>query len=155
MGYGMCCRHLFYLHRHPQNASEYADPEPSYNLWTLHHSDVLFHILYRIGKLPPERDGLWLVCSNLSPFHYMATMKPQLPELLVLVSWTIRVLYSLLESLMVLWLPFSRVEHSHFFCKINPVIQLAYSSNFLNDFLRYFAAQPLGGGLLAGVWLLL
>lgn len=155
MGYDICCRHVFHLHCHPQNASEYTDPELNYNIWTLHHSDVLFHILYRIGNFPREHDGLWLVCSNLSPFHYMATMEPQLPELMVLVSWNIRVLNSLLEILMVLWLPFCRVGHSHFLCKVNPVIQLAYSSNFLNDILRYFAAQPLGGGLLAGVWLLL
>ena len=151
MSYDICCRHLFHVHRYPQNTSEYIDPEPSYNLWTFHHSDVLFHILYRIGKLPPEHDGLWLVCRNLSPFHYMATMKPQLPELLVLVSWNISVLNSLSESLMVLWLPFCRAGHSHFFYKTNPVVQLAYSNNFLNDFLRYFAAQLLGGGLLAGV----
>ncbi|XP_025845605.1 olfactory receptor 7A17-like [Vulpes vulpes] len=86
------------------------------------------------------------------PLHYTVIINSQLCVLLVLVSWIISVLHSLLESLMVLQLSFCReVEISHFFCEINQVVRLACSSTFLNDMLMYLAAVLLAGGPLAGI----
>ncbi|XP_045660157.1 olfactory receptor-like protein OLF4 [Ursus americanus] len=86
------------------------------------------------------------------PLHYMVIMNPRLCGLLVLVSWIISVLHSLLESLMVSWLSFcTKVEIPHFFCELNQMIQLACSDNFLNNMVMYFAVMLLGGAPLAGV----
>ncbi|XP_045659600.1 olfactory receptor 7A17-like [Ursus americanus] len=86
------------------------------------------------------------------PLHYMVMMKPSYCMLLVLMSWMMSALNSLLQSLMVLWLSFCReVGISHFFCEINQVVQLACSENFLNDMVMHFAAGLLGGASLAGI----
>ncbi|XP_008709381.2 olfactory receptor 7A5-like [Ursus maritimus] len=86
------------------------------------------------------------------PLHYMVIMKPTYCVLLVLVSWTMSALNSLIQSLMVSWLSFCRlVEISHFFCEINQVVQLACSDKFLNDTVMHFAAGLLGGASLAGI----
>ncbi|XP_007957478.1 olfactory receptor 7A17-like, partial [Orycteropus afer afer] len=54
------------------------------------------------------------------PLHYMVIMKPWLCGLLVLMSWIISVLHSLLESLLVLRLSFcTDVEIPQFFCELN------------------------------------
>uniref|UniRef100_M3YXK7 Olfactory receptor 7A17-like n=1 Tax=Mustela putorius furo TaxID=9669 RepID=M3YXK7_MUSPF len=86
------------------------------------------------------------------PLHYTVIMKPTYCVLLVLVSWMMSALNSLLQSLMVLWLSFCReVEVSHFFCEINQVVRIACSSTLLNDMMMYFAAVLLAGGPLAGI----
>ncbi|XP_044111262.1 olfactory receptor 7A17-like [Neovison vison] len=86
------------------------------------------------------------------PLHYTIIMKPTYCVLLVLVSWMMSALNSLLQSLMVLWLSFCReVEVSHFFCEINQVVRIACSSTLLNDMMMYFAAVLLAGGPLAGI----
>ncbi|XP_044110822.1 olfactory receptor-like protein OLF4 [Neovison vison] len=86
------------------------------------------------------------------PLHYMATMSPQLCGLLVLVSWIMSVLHSLLQTLMVLQLSFcTEVEIPHFFCELNQMIQLACSDTFLNNMVMYSAAVLLAGVPLAGV----
>ncbi|XP_026347091.2 olfactory receptor 7A17-like [Ursus arctos] len=86
------------------------------------------------------------------PLHYTVIMKPTYCRLLVLVSWMISALNSLLQDLMVLWLSFCREEQiSHFFCEINQVVQLACSNTLLNDMMMYFAAVLLAGGPLAGI----
>ncbi|XP_034854453.1 olfactory receptor-like protein OLF4 [Mirounga leonina] len=86
------------------------------------------------------------------PLHYMVLMKPRLCGLLVLVSWIISILHSLLESLMVLQVSFCRkVEIPHFFCELNQMIQLACSDTFLNNIVVYFAVVLLGGAPLVGV----
>ncbi|XP_047572432.1 olfactory receptor 7A17-like [Lutra lutra] len=86
------------------------------------------------------------------PLHYTVVMKPTYCVLLVLVSWMMSALNSLLQSLMVLWLSFCReVEVSHFFCEINQVVRIACSSTLLNDMMMYFAAVLLAGGPLAGI----
>ncbi|XP_006877570.1 PREDICTED: olfactory receptor 7A10-like [Chrysochloris asiatica] len=86
------------------------------------------------------------------PLHYMVIMNPRLCGLLVLVSWIISVLHSLLESLMVLRLTFcTDVEIPHFFCELNQVIQHACSNTLINDTVMYFAAVLLGGGPLTGI----
>ncbi|XP_032268000.1 olfactory receptor-like protein OLF4 [Halichoerus grypus] len=86
------------------------------------------------------------------PLHYMVLMKPRLCGLLVLVSWIMSILHSLLESLMVLQVSFCRkVEIPHFFCELNQMIQLACSDTFLNNIVVYFATVLLGGAPLVGV----
>ncbi|XP_070270067.1 olfactory receptor 7A5-like [Myotis yumanensis] len=86
------------------------------------------------------------------PLHYMVIMNPRLCGLLVLVSWIMSVLNSLLESLMVLGLRFcSDLEIPHFFCELNQVLQLACSDTFLNNIVMYFSAGLLAGGPFAGI----
>ncbi|XP_045847021.1 olfactory receptor-like protein OLF4 [Meles meles] len=86
------------------------------------------------------------------PLHYMVTMNPRLCGLLVLVSWIMSVLHSLLQTLMVLRLSFcTEVEIPHFFCELNQMIQLACSDTFLNDMVMYFATVLLVAAPLAGV----
>ncbi|XP_043323559.1 olfactory receptor-like protein OLF4 [Cervus canadensis] len=83
------------------------------------------------------------------PLHYMVIMNPWLCELLVLVSWIISALHSLLETLMVLQLSFCTVlEIPHFFCEVNQMIQLANSDTFLNNVVMYSGAVLLAGSSL-------
>ncbi|XP_027472816.2 olfactory receptor 7A17-like [Zalophus californianus] len=86
------------------------------------------------------------------PLHYTVIMNPRLCGLLVLVSWVISVLNSLLHSLMVLRLSFhTKVEIPHFFCELNQVVGQACSDTFLNDMVMYFVIVLLGGAPLAGI----
>ncbi|XP_045660180.1 olfactory receptor 7A17-like [Ursus americanus] len=86
------------------------------------------------------------------PLHYTVIMNSWLCGLLVLVSWVISVLNSLLQSLMVLHLSFcSEVEIPHFFCEINQVIGHACSDTLLNDMVMTFGIVLLGGAPLAGI----
>ena len=86
------------------------------------------------------------------PLHYMVIMNPHLCGLLVLASWIMGVLNSVLQSSMVLPLPFcTHMEIPHFFCEINQVVHLACSDTFLNDIVMYFAVALLGGGPLTGI----
>ncbi|XP_045643398.1 olfactory receptor 7A10-like, partial [Ursus americanus] len=86
------------------------------------------------------------------PLHYTVIMNPLLCGLLVLVSWIMSVLNSLLQSLMVLQLSFcTEVKIPHFFCELHQMIQLACSDTFLNDTVMYVSAVLLAGGPLAGI----
>ncbi|XP_023380364.1 olfactory receptor-like protein OLF4 [Pteropus vampyrus] len=68
------------------------------------------------------------------PLHYTVIMNPQLCELLILVSWIMSALTSLLQSLMALRLSFcTDLEIPQFFCELNQVIQLACSNTFLSN----------------------
>ena len=50
------------------------------------------------------------------PLHYTVIMKPRVCGLLVLLSWIMSALNSLIQSIMVLWLPFcTDLEIPHFF----------------------------------------
>ncbi|XP_039079603.1 olfactory receptor-like protein OLF4 [Hyaena hyaena] len=86
------------------------------------------------------------------PLHYTVIMNPRLCGLLVLVSWVMCILNSLLQSLMMLRLSFCTHLHiPHFFCELNEMLQLACSDTFLNNLVMYFAAVLLGGGPFAGI----
>ncbi|XP_032739380.1 olfactory receptor-like protein OLF4 [Lontra canadensis] len=86
------------------------------------------------------------------PLHYTVIMNPRLCGLLILGSWIISVLHSLLESLMVLRMSFCTVlEIPHFFCELNQMIQLACSDTFLNNMVMYFAAMFLAGCPFIGI----
>ncbi|XP_036894989.1 olfactory receptor 7A10-like [Sturnira hondurensis] len=86
------------------------------------------------------------------PLKYMVIMNPRLCGLLVMVSWIISVLNSLLQCLMVLRLSFcTALEIPHFFCEFNQMVQLACSDTFVENIVIYFSALLLGGGPLAGI----
>ncbi|ELR52439.1 hypothetical protein M91_11838, partial [Bos mutus] len=86
------------------------------------------------------------------PLHYIVIMNPRLCGLLVLLSWLISTLLSLLETLLVLWLSFcTDLEIPHFFCEIKQIVQLACDDTLLNDTIMYFTAVLFGGGPLAGI----
>ncbi|GAB5567833.1 olfactory receptor-like protein OLF4 [Prionailurus iriomotensis] len=74
------------------------------------------------------------------PLQYTIIMNPRLCGLLLLASWIMTALHSLLQSLMVLRLSFcEELETPHFFCELNQLIHLARSDTFLNDLVMYFA----------------
>ncbi|MBZ3887461.1 Olfactory receptor 7A17 [Sciurus carolinensis] len=86
------------------------------------------------------------------PLHYMVIMNSQRCGLLVLVSWIMSALYSLLQVLMVLQLSFcTDVEIPHFFCELNHLVHLACSDTFVNEVVMYVAAVLLAGCPLAGL----
>ena len=86
------------------------------------------------------------------PLHYTVIMNARLCALLVLLSWMIGALNSLLQTLLALRLSFCTVlEIPHFFCEFKEVIQLACSDTFLNKTMMYFAVGLLGGGPFAGI----
>uniref|UniRef100_A0A8D0W903 G-protein coupled receptors family 1 profile domain-containing protein n=1 Tax=Sus scrofa TaxID=9823 RepID=A0A8D0W903_PIG len=85
------------------------------------------------------------------PLQYRVIMNPQLCGLLVLASWVISVLTSLLQTLMVLKLSYNKVKIPHYFCELNQVVHLACSDTFLNDMVMYFAIVLLVGGPLTGI----
>ncbi|XP_037679939.1 olfactory receptor 7A10-like [Choloepus didactylus] len=94
-------------------------------------------------------DRFMAICH---PLHYMIIMNHQLCGLLLLASWLLSVLMSLLHSLMVLELSFcTKLEIPHFFCDIDQVIHLACSDTFLNDLVMYFATGLLGITPLIGI----
>ncbi|XP_045022679.1 olfactory receptor 7A17-like [Bubalus bubalis] len=86
------------------------------------------------------------------PLHYTIIMNPRLCGLLVLVSWMMSAMYSLLQTLMALQLTFcTEVEIPHIFCELNQMVQLACSNTFLNDMVMYLASVLLAGGPFAGI----
>ncbi|XP_019574823.2 olfactory receptor 7A17 [Rhinolophus sinicus] len=86
------------------------------------------------------------------PLHYTVIMHPRLCGRLVLVSWIMSVLISLLYSLMVLRLSFcADLQIPHFFCELNQMVQLACSDTFLNNVVLYFVAVLVGFGSLTGI----
>ncbi|XP_053767783.1 olfactory receptor 7A10 [Desmodus rotundus] len=86
------------------------------------------------------------------PLHYTVIMNPRLCGLLLLVSFIMSALESLLQCLMVLRLSFcTDLEIPHFFCELNQMTQLACSDNFLNNIVIYLATVLLGGCPLTGI----
>ena len=86
------------------------------------------------------------------PLHYTVIMNPRLCGLLVLVSWMMSALNSLIQILMMLPLSFCRVlEIPNFFCELNQVVRSACSDTFLNDVMVYVAAGLLSGGPFVGI----
>ncbi|XP_030741354.1 olfactory receptor 7A17-like [Echinops telfairi] len=72
------------------------------------------------------------------PLHYTVFMNPKLCGLLLLESYILSILDSLLHDLMILRLSFCiELEIPHFFCELNQVVHLACSDTFLNDLMLY------------------
>ena len=94
-------------------------------------------------------DRFMAICH---PLNYTIIMNPQLCGLLVMVSWMMSVLNSLLLTLLMLWLSFCRIlEIPRFFYKLNQVVWPACSDVYLNDVVMCFAAAILDGVSLTGV----
>ncbi|XP_004715615.2 olfactory receptor 7A5-like, partial [Echinops telfairi] len=86
------------------------------------------------------------------PLHYTVIMNPRFCGLLLLASWVLALLESLLNSLLVLRLSFcTELEISHFFCELDQVVQLACSDTFLNDLVMYLTTGLLGVFPLTGI----
>ncbi|XP_045660129.1 olfactory receptor-like protein OLF4 [Ursus americanus] len=116
-------------------------------------TQIYFFILFAVSDFfmlsVMAYDRFVAICH---PLHYTVIMNPQLCALLVLVSWIVCILNSLLHSLMMLRLSFCTHFHiPHFFCELNQMIQLACSDTFLNNLVMYFAAVLLGGGPFVGI----
>ncbi|XP_049623812.1 olfactory receptor-like protein OLF4 [Suncus etruscus] len=86
------------------------------------------------------------------PLHYTVIMNPRFCGTLLLVSWIISALHSLLHTLMVLRLSFcTDLEIPHFFCELNQVIERACSDTFINSMVMYFGAGMAGAVPLTGI----
>ncbi|XP_004615029.1 olfactory receptor 7A10-like [Sorex araneus] len=110
---------------------------------------ILFVVLDILILTVMAYDRYVAICH---PLHYTVIMNPRLCGLLLLVSWVIGALDSLLEILMVLSLSFcAHVEIPHFFCELNQVVHLACSKTFLTDLVMYLSAVLLGIGPLTGI----
>ncbi|XP_037680234.1 olfactory receptor 18-like [Choloepus didactylus] len=80
------------------------------------------------------------------PLHYTVTMNPQQSGLLVLLSFIISLLYSLVHCLMMSQLKFcSDVEIPHFFCDPPQLLKLACSDTSTNNILICFHGAIFGG----------
>ncbi|XP_074056181.1 olfactory receptor-like protein OLF4 [Macrotis lagotis] len=79
------------------------------------------------------------------PLRYVTIMNSQFCTLLVLLSWIISCLDSLLHCMMVTRLSFcSDHEIQHFFCDLTEVLKLSCSDTFTNYVLIYFVSGLLG-----------
>ncbi|XP_012863411.1 olfactory receptor 7C1-like [Echinops telfairi] len=106
------------------------------------HFFILFGCLENSLLTVMAYDRFVAICH---PLHYTVLMNPRSCGLLLLVSWLVTLLDSLLQTLMVLRLTFcTKLEISHFFCEVNQVVQLACSNTFLNDLVMYFTTGLLG-----------
>ncbi|XP_003761019.2 olfactory receptor 7D4-like [Sarcophilus harrisii] len=86
------------------------------------------------------------------PLRYGAIMSPEVCSLLVLLSWIISFLNSLLHCLMVTRLSFcTDYEIHHFFCDLPQVLKLSCSNTFINNILVYIASILLGFLSLTGI----
>ncbi|XP_057565402.1 olfactory receptor 18-like [Hippopotamus amphibius kiboko] len=94
-------------------------------------------------------DRLLAICH---PLHYLVIMNPRTCGLLVLVSFSISLLTSLLHYLMMAQLTFcADVEIPHFFCDLPQLVNLACSDTSINNLLIYFIGTTLGGVPLLGI----
>ena len=67
------------------------------------------------------------------PLHYTVIMNPRLCGLMVLLSWVISLSYSLIQSLLMLWLSFcSSWAIPHFHCELSQALMLACSDTLVN-----------------------
>ena len=94
-------------------------------------------------------DRLVAICH---PLHYLVIMNPLLCGLLVLVSFSISLLTSLLHYLIMSQLTFcAEVEIPHFFCDLSQLLNLACSHTSTNNILIYFIGTILAGVPLLGI----
>ena len=110
---------------------------------------ILFAVLDIFLLTVMAYDRFVAICH---PLHYTVIMHSQLCGLLMLVSWMMSALNSLIQSLMVLQLSFcTDLEIPHFFCEINQMVRLACSDTFFNDMFFYFATGMFGFLTLTGI----
>ncbi|XP_014696717.1 olfactory receptor 7C2 [Equus asinus] len=93
-------------------------------------------------------DRFMAICH---PLYYTIIMNPRLCALMVLGSWCISVIGSLLETLTVLRLSFcTNMEIPHVYCDLPEVLKLSCSDTLINNIVVYFvtiilAVFPLSG----------
>ncbi|XP_075393564.1 olfactory receptor 7A10-like [Tenrec ecaudatus] len=110
---------------------------------------LLFAVLDNFLLTVMAYDRFVAICH---PLHYIVIMNPRFCGLLLLASWVLSFLHSVLNALMVLHLSFcTELEISHFFCELNQVIQLACSDTFLTDLVMYLTIGILGAIPLIGI----
>ncbi|XP_019819144.2 olfactory receptor 7D4-like [Bos indicus] len=86
------------------------------------------------------------------PLHYTVIMNPCLCGLLVLVSWFISLLYSLIQSLLMLRLSFcTNWVIPHFYCEFSQVLTLACSDTLISYILLYVVTGFLGIAPFSGI----
>ncbi|XP_051827966.1 olfactory receptor 7C1-like [Antechinus flavipes] len=86
------------------------------------------------------------------PLRYATIMSPQLCILLVLLSWTISLLDSLLQSLMAMRLSFCKAHDlPFFFCDLPQILKLSCTETLINNILVYFTTGLLGVLPLTGI----
>uniref|UniRef100_A0A5F8GJC3 Olfactory receptor n=2 Tax=Monodelphis domestica TaxID=13616 RepID=A0A5F8GJC3_MONDO len=86
------------------------------------------------------------------PLHYATIMSPRLCVLLVLLSWIISLVQSLIQNLMVTRLSFCRDhEIQHFFCDFPQILKLSCSDTFINYMVLYITTGLLGIVPLTGI----
>ncbi|CAN0429041.1 unnamed protein product [Rangifer tarandus platyrhynchus] len=94
-------------------------------------------------------DRLVAICH---PLHYLVIMNPRLCGLLVLVSFSVSLLTSLMHYLVMSQLTFcAEVEIPHFFCDLSQLLNLACSDTSTNNILIYFIGTIFGGIPLSGI----
>ncbi|XP_030741355.1 olfactory receptor 7C1-like [Echinops telfairi] len=113
------------------------------------HFFILFGCLDNLLLTVMAYDWFVAICH---PLHYTVIMNPRSCGLLLLASWLLTLLDSLLQTLMVLRLTFcKKLEISHFFFEVNQVVQLACSDTFLNDLALHLTTGLLGVVPLTGI----
>ncbi|XP_075393554.1 olfactory receptor 7A10-like [Tenrec ecaudatus] len=114
------------------------------------HFFLLFAALDNFLLTAMAYDRFVAICH---PLHYMVIMNPRFCGLLLLASWVLSFLHSVLNGLMVLRLTFcTELKISHFFCELNQVVQLACSDTFLDDLVMYLTTGLLGVVPLTGIF---
>ncbi|XP_037673446.1 olfactory receptor 7C1-like [Choloepus didactylus] len=88
------------------------------------------------------------------PLHYTVIMNSQLCGLLLLGSWGLSFIFSLLETLTTLRLSFcTHIEIPHYFCDPSEVLKLACSDTLINNIFVYFVTGVMGIFPLTGILL--
>ena len=110
---------------------------------------ILFGCLDNLLLTAMSYDWFVAICY---PLHYTVIMNPRLCSLLILVSFFISLLASLLHSLMVLELTFFLdMEISHFFCDPSQLLSLACFEIPSSNILIYFIGAIFGGFSFTGI----
>ena len=113
------------------------------------HFYILFVELENLILTVMSYDRFIAICD---PLHYTVIMSPILCGQMVLLSWMMSALNSLVQSLLVLRLYFCTVlEIPHFFCDLKEALRLACSDAVLNNAVMYFAVGLFGAVPLAGI----
>ncbi|XP_050018637.1 olfactory receptor 1468-like [Alexandromys fortis] len=78
------------------------------------------------------------------PLHYTSIMSPRLCVCLVVLSWVINMLYSMLHTLLMARLSFCQDNMiQHFFCETSALLKLACSDAFINELLIFILGGPI------------
>ena len=119
--------HQFQHHCCPQDVSESPDTQHIHPLCRVSSSWKLFLSFCMFGESPSDGDFLWQVGAICHPLYYLVLMNPRLCGLLVLVSFSISLLTSLMHYLMSQLTFCADGEILHFFCDLSQLLNLSCS----------------------------